>query len=115
MTTASSSNEIRISPNPPVFDLPVLVAIEEKLFEKHGVGLSYSAEYTDRKEEHERRAEAAEGIAFRPRQGRRLQCLRVGRHRPHHRTTRFVISTSMSGTIFSKPCNPCVSRVYTLA
>jgi NitT/TauT family transport system substrate-binding protein len=54
MTTAPPSNEIRISPNPPVFDLPVLVAIEERLFEKHGVALSYSADYTDRKEEHDR-------------------------------------------------------------
>jgi len=50
----SAANEIRISPNPPVFDLPVLVGIEEKLFEKHGVALRYSADYSDRKEEHER-------------------------------------------------------------
>jgi len=40
--------DIRIAPNPPVFDLPVLVALEEKIFEKHGVNLSYAAGYTDR-------------------------------------------------------------------
>ncbi len=48
MATPKDSNEIRISPNPPVFDLPILVGIDEKLFEKHGVTLRYSANYADR-------------------------------------------------------------------
>ena len=42
--------DIRISPNPPVFDLPVLVAREHKLFEKRGVNLSYAANYSDREQ-----------------------------------------------------------------
>lgn len=46
--SANNGNEIRISPNPPVFDLPILVGIEEKLFDKHGVTLHYSAEYAGR-------------------------------------------------------------------
>ncbi len=46
----SQSFDIRISPNPPVFDLPVLVAREHKLFEKHGVNLSYAANYSDREQ-----------------------------------------------------------------
>lgn len=45
---ASSLFDIRIAPNPPVFDLPVLVALEEGLFAKHGVNLSYAAGYSDR-------------------------------------------------------------------
>jgi NitT/TauT family transport system substrate-binding protein len=45
---ASSSFDIRIAPNPPVFDLPVLVALDEGLFAKHGVNLSYAAGYSDR-------------------------------------------------------------------
>ena len=50
MATRINSDEIRISPNPPIFDLPILVGIEEKLFEKHGVKLSYSASHEDRGE-----------------------------------------------------------------
>jgi NitT/TauT family transport system substrate-binding protein len=42
--------DIRVSPNPPVFDLPVLVGIEEKIFEKHGLHLSYAAGYSDRQQ-----------------------------------------------------------------
>ena len=42
--------EIRIAPNPPVFDLPVLVALDEGIFEKHGVKLSYAANYKDREQ-----------------------------------------------------------------
>jgi len=42
--------DIRISPNPPVFDLPLLVAREFKLFEKHGINLSYAANYSDREQ-----------------------------------------------------------------
>ena len=46
----SSSFDIRIAPNPPVFDLPVLVALEQGLFKKHGVNLSYAAGYSDREQ-----------------------------------------------------------------
>ena len=44
----ASTFDIRIAPNPPVFDLPVLVALEEGIFAKHGVNLSYAAGYSDR-------------------------------------------------------------------
>jgi NitT/TauT family transport system substrate-binding protein len=39
---------VKIAPNNPVFDLPVLVAIEEGLFEKAGLDVSMSARYEDR-------------------------------------------------------------------
>jgi NitT/TauT family transport system substrate-binding protein len=39
---------VRIAPNSPVFDLPVLVAIEEGLFEKAGLDVRMSARYEDR-------------------------------------------------------------------
>lgn len=39
---------VRIAPNNPVFDLPVIVGIEEKLFEKAGLDVSFSATYADR-------------------------------------------------------------------
>ena len=44
----ASTFDIRIAPNPPVFDLPVLVALEEGIFAKHGVNLEYAAGYVDR-------------------------------------------------------------------
>src|SRR4051812_38549642 len=47
---AKASFDIRVSPNPPVFDLPVLVGIEEKIFERHGLRLSYAAGYSDRQQ-----------------------------------------------------------------
>jgi hypothetical protein len=47
-----SSGQIRpavnIAPNNPVFDLPVLVAIEERLFERAGLDVRMSARYEDR-------------------------------------------------------------------
>lgn len=46
----ASTFDIRIAPNPPVFDLPVLVALEEGIFAKHGVNLSYAAGYGDREQ-----------------------------------------------------------------
>jgi len=49
-SSSSSQFDIRIAPNPPVFDLPVLVALEEGLFAKHGVNLSYAAGYSDREQ-----------------------------------------------------------------
>jgi NitT/TauT family transport system substrate-binding protein len=40
--------KVRIAPNNPVFDLPVIVGIEEGLFEKAGLDVSFSATYADR-------------------------------------------------------------------
>ncbi len=42
---------VRIAPNNPVFDLPVLVGIEEKLFEKAGLDVQMSASYADREKD----------------------------------------------------------------
>jgi NitT/TauT family transport system substrate-binding protein len=39
--------KIRISPNPPVFDLPILVALEHDLFKKVGLDVDYSVKYAD--------------------------------------------------------------------
>jgi NitT/TauT family transport system substrate-binding protein len=47
----SASNERRmltISPNGPVFDLPIYVARDEGLFEKAGLEVKFQAKYTDR-------------------------------------------------------------------
>jgi NitT/TauT family transport system substrate-binding protein len=43
----SLSPKIRISPNPPVFDLPILVALEHDLFAKAGLAVDYSVKYAD--------------------------------------------------------------------
>jgi NitT/TauT family transport system substrate-binding protein len=39
---------VKIAPNNPVFDLPVIVGIEEGLFAKAGLDVSFSATYDDR-------------------------------------------------------------------
>jgi ABC-type nitrate/sulfonate/bicarbonate transport system substrate-binding protein len=39
---------IRIAPNTPTFDLPVLVALEEGFFDEAGIEVRYSARYEDR-------------------------------------------------------------------
>jgi NitT/TauT family transport system substrate-binding protein len=39
---------VRIAPNNPVFDLPVIVGIEEKLFEQAGLDVGFTASYADR-------------------------------------------------------------------
>src|SRR5271168_3393527 len=39
--------KIRISPNPPVFDLPILVALEHGLFAQAGLDVDYSVKYAD--------------------------------------------------------------------
>jgi NitT/TauT family transport system substrate-binding protein len=39
---------VKIAPNNPVFDLPVIVGIEERLFERAGLDVSFSASYADR-------------------------------------------------------------------
>ena len=43
---------IRIAPNNPVFDLPVIVAIEERLFQAAGLDVAFSATYADRERDH---------------------------------------------------------------
>src|SRR3954453_15033422 len=40
--------QVRIAPNNPVFDLPVIVGIEEGLFARAGLDVSFSATYADR-------------------------------------------------------------------
>jgi len=46
---------VRIAPNNPVFDLPVIVAIEEGLFAKAGLDVSFSATYADREKDNAER------------------------------------------------------------
>jgi hypothetical protein len=43
---------IRIAPNNPVFDLPVIVGIAEGLFARAGLDVSFSATYDDREKDH---------------------------------------------------------------
>ena len=42
---------VRIAPNNPVFDLPVIVGIEEGLFEAAGLDVAFSATYADREKD----------------------------------------------------------------
>ena len=42
---------VKIAPNNPVFDLPVLVGIEEGLFRKHGLDVQMSASYEAREKD----------------------------------------------------------------
>jgi NitT/TauT family transport system substrate-binding protein len=42
---------VKIAPNNPVFDLPVLVGIEEGLFRKHGLNVQMSASYEAREKD----------------------------------------------------------------
>src|SRR5438132_10025393 len=42
---------VKIAPNNPVFDLPVIVGIEEGLFAKAGLVVSFSASYADREKD----------------------------------------------------------------
>jgi NitT/TauT family transport system substrate-binding protein len=42
---------VRVAPNNPVFDLPVIVAIEEGLFEAAGLDVRFSATYADREKD----------------------------------------------------------------
>jgi NitT/TauT family transport system substrate-binding protein len=39
---------VRIAPNNPIFDLPVIVGIEEKLFEQAGLDVQFAGTYEDR-------------------------------------------------------------------
>jgi NitT/TauT family transport system substrate-binding protein len=43
---------VKIAPNNPVFDLPVIVGIEEGLFAAAGLDVSFSATYADRERDH---------------------------------------------------------------
>ena len=47
-SSQSTKPVVKIAPNNPIFDLPVLVGIEEGLFEKAGLDVSMSASYEDR-------------------------------------------------------------------
>jgi NitT/TauT family transport system substrate-binding protein len=42
---------VKIAPNNPVFDLPVIVGLEEGLFAKAGLDVSFSATYADREKD----------------------------------------------------------------
>src|SRR5215467_3282367 len=42
---------VKIAPNNPVFDLPVIVGIEEGLFAEAGLDVSFSATYADREKD----------------------------------------------------------------
>ena len=44
----STNAKVRIAPNNPVFDLPVIVGIEEGLFQKAGLDVAFSGTYADR-------------------------------------------------------------------
>src|SRR5215472_11420234 len=46
--TSAPRTSVRIAPNNPVFDLPVIVAIEEGLFTRARLDVSFSATYADR-------------------------------------------------------------------
>ena len=47
----TKSNVIRIAPNNPVFDLPVIVAIKEGIFADNGLDVSFAATYDDREKD----------------------------------------------------------------
>ena len=46
--TSTNKAVVKIAPNNPVFDLPVIVGIEEGLFARAGLDVSFSATYADR-------------------------------------------------------------------
>ena len=48
MASAQQKPTVRIAPNNQVFDLPVIVAIEEGLFERAGLDVRFSATHADR-------------------------------------------------------------------
>ena len=51
MPSVQEKPVIRIAPNNQVFDLPVIVGIEEGLFEKVGLDVRFSASYADREKD----------------------------------------------------------------
>jgi ABC-type nitrate/sulfonate/bicarbonate transport system substrate-binding protein len=68
MSALETRSVVRISPNPPVFDLPVLVALEEGLFDKAGLDVRFAANYRDH-DTNERDVEVPKGGAVRVRIG----------------------------------------------
>src|SRR6266404_1141612 len=46
--TSATRTAVKIAPNNPIFDLPVIVGIEEGLFDKAGLDVRFSATYADR-------------------------------------------------------------------
>lgn len=48
---AAAKTVVKIAPNNPVFDLPVIVGIEEGLFARAGLDVSFSATYADREKD----------------------------------------------------------------
>jgi NitT/TauT family transport system substrate-binding protein len=55
MPCVSDRPLIRIAPNNPVFDLPVIVGIEDRLFEAVGLDVRFSGTYADREKDHAER------------------------------------------------------------
>jgi len=51
MPSVQEKPVVRIAPNNPVFDLPVIVGIEEGLFENAGLDVHFSATYADREKD----------------------------------------------------------------
>jgi NitT/TauT family transport system substrate-binding protein len=51
MSIAQTKPAVRIAPNNPVFDLPVIVGIEEGLFDAAGLDVKFSATYADREKD----------------------------------------------------------------
>src|ERR1700674_4653852 len=51
MSATDEKPAIRIAPNNPVFDLPVIVGIEDGLFDKAGLDVRFSASYADREKD----------------------------------------------------------------
>ena len=51
MQTSDGRPVVKIAPNNPVFDLPVIVGIEEGLFAKGGLDVSFSATYAEREKD----------------------------------------------------------------
>lgn len=51
MASSEAMPVVKIAPNNPVFDLPVIVGIEEGLFAKAGLDVSFSATYADREKD----------------------------------------------------------------
>jgi NitT/TauT family transport system substrate-binding protein len=51
MSATPAKATVKIAPNNPVFDLPVIVGIEEGLFAKAGLDVSFSASYADREKD----------------------------------------------------------------
>ncbi len=51
MASSEAMPVVKIAPNNPVFDLPVIVGIEEGLFAEAGLDVSFSATYADREKD----------------------------------------------------------------